>query len=64
MFCCSQNLKCQDLPKFQFSRGGVGSVPEQSVLAKLSTNFAMPLTMNVETKIPCIAHSGGEIWLM
>ena len=40
----------------------MGSVPEQGVLAKLSTNFAMPLTMNVETRIPCIAHSGGEIW--
>ena len=42
----------------------MGSVPEQDVLAKLSTNFAMLLTTYVETKNPfhCIAHSGGEIW--
>ena len=34
LFCSSQNSKCQDLPKFQFS----------GILAKMSKNFAMPAT--------------------
>ena len=47
----SQNPKCQDLPKFQFSAGGEGGggvglkqIPEQGVLRILSTNFALPLS--------------------
>ena len=39
----SQNLKCQDLPKFQFSGGGGGvldQISEQGFLPNLSTNSA------------------------
>ena len=49
-FCTSQNSKCQDVPKFQFFWGGGGArgvlyqIPEQGVLANLSTNFALPLS--------------------
>ena len=56
VFCASQNSKCQDLPKFQFSQGvGEGvlyQIPEQDILANLSTNFALPLSGS-----PCIADS-------
>ena len=54
VFCTSQNSKCQDLSKFQFSReGGVlYQIPEQGVLANLSKNFALPFSGS-----PCIADS-------
>ena len=53
VFCSSQNSKRQDLAKFSFGGGEVlYQIPEQGVLANLSTNFAWPLSGS-----PCITDS-------
>ena len=39
MFCISQNSKCQDLPKFQFSGGGGCSVVAKTQSAKICLHF-------------------------
>ena len=68
MFCTSQNSKCQDLPKFQFSLGVGGvlyQIPEQGVLANLRTNFVLPLSGSLcitdsLSHTPTATRGGGE----